>query len=191
MAATRQQSEGDDINPTTEVRRRRPWKQRDVRDRKNWSEERQRWIQTHANSGLSMEALDVYKEMCEQGVVMDKYTFTFILKASGIIKDEKTGCVIHGRVVKCGFYSNVFVGNALVAFYAKCHMIEACRSVFEEILQKDLVSWNSVISGYTTNGRFIEALELFHTLLHNESIGAPDHATFKVYQKLEAEIGPV
>ncbi|KAI3667292.1 hypothetical protein L6452_42344 [Arctium lappa] len=134
-------------------------------------------IQTYANSGLSMEALDVYKEMCEQGVVMDKYTFTFILKASGIVKDEKTGCVIHGRVVKCGFYSNVFVGNALVAFYAKCQMIEACRSVFEEILQKDLVSWNSVISGYTTNGRFIEALELFHTLLHEESIGAPDHAT--------------
>ncbi|XP_024978452.1 pentatricopeptide repeat-containing protein At1g08070, chloroplastic-like [Cynara cardunculus var. scolymus] len=134
-------------------------------------------IQTYANSGLSTEALDVYKEMCEQGVVMDKYTFTFVLKASGIVKDENTGCIIHGHVVKCGFYSNVFVGNALVAFYAKCKMIEACRRVFEEIPQKDLVSWNAIISGYTTNGCFIEALELFHALLHDESIGAPEHAS--------------
>ncbi|KAI3499919.1 hypothetical protein L1887_35733 [Cichorium endivia] len=134
-------------------------------------------IQTYANSDLSPEALDVYKKMRDQGVIMDKYTFTFILKAYAITKDEKAGCVIHGHVMKCGFYFNLFVGNALVAFYAKCQMIEACMKVFDEMPQKDLVSWNTAISGYANNDRTTEALDLFRTLLHEQSISAPDHAT--------------
>ncbi|KAL8223280.1 hypothetical protein R6Q57_020679 [Mikania cordata] len=134
-------------------------------------------IQTYAHSGLSTEALGVYKEMCEQDVVIDKYTVTFVLKACGIVKDEMSGRVIHGHVTKCGFYFNVFVGNALVALYAKCQMMEACRHVFDEIPEKDVVSWNTVISGCANNDRFIEALELFHTFLQDESFSAPDHAT--------------
>ncbi|KAF5804055.1 putative tetratricopeptide-like helical domain superfamily [Helianthus annuus] len=59
-------------------------------------------IQTYANSGLSTEALNVYKEMCENDVAFDKYTFTFTLKACSVIKNETTGRVIHGHVVKTG-----------------------------------------------------------------------------------------
>ncbi|KAJ0787720.1 putative tetratricopeptide-like helical domain superfamily [Helianthus annuus] len=62
---------------------------------------------TYANSGLSTEALNVYKEMCENDVAFDKYTFTFTLKACSVIKNETTGRVIHGHVVKTGFVYNV------------------------------------------------------------------------------------
>ncbi|KAJ0799651.1 putative tetratricopeptide-like helical domain superfamily [Helianthus annuus] len=135
-------------------------------------------IQTYANTGLSIEALNVYKEMCENDVAFDKYTFTFALKACSVIKNETTGSVIHGHVVKTGFVYNVFVGNALVALYAKCQMIEACRRVFDEIPEKDVVGWNTVISGCASNDRAIEALDLFHTFLHDESsCSTPDHAT--------------
>ncbi|KAL8265555.1 hypothetical protein R6Q59_023685 [Mikania micrantha] len=134
-------------------------------------------IQTYAHSGLSIEALGVYKEMCEKDVVIDKCTFTFVLKACGIVKDEMTGRVMHGHVMKYGFYFNVFVGNSLVALYAKCQMMEACRHMFDEIPEKDVVSWNSVISGGANTDRFIEAIELFHTFLQVESFSAPDHAT--------------
>ncbi|KAK9075748.1 hypothetical protein SSX86_004077 [Deinandra increscens subsp. villosa] len=134
-------------------------------------------IQAYANSGLCIEALGVYKEMCDKDVVVDKYTFTFVLKACSVIKDETTGRVIHGYVVKRGFYFNVFVGNALVALYAKCRMMEACRRVFDEIPEKDVVSWNTVISGCANNDLFIEAVELFHSFVHDESFSMPDHAT--------------
>ncbi|CAH1421639.1 unnamed protein product [Lactuca virosa] len=134
-------------------------------------------IQTYANSDMSPEALDVYKKMREQGMLLDKYTFTFVLKASGITKDEKTGCVIHGHVIKCGFYFNLFVGNALVAFYAKCEMIEPCMKVFDEMPQRDLVTWNTAISSCANNDRIAKALDLFRTLLHEQSLSLPDHAT--------------
>ncbi|KAL8265557.1 hypothetical protein R6Q59_023687 [Mikania micrantha] len=109
-------------------------------------------IQTYAHSGLSAEAL-------------------------GMWKDEMTSRVIHGHVMKCCFYFNVFVGNALVALYAKCQTMEACRHVFDEIPEKDVVNWNTIISGCANNDRFIEAIELFHTFLQDESFSAPDHAT--------------
>ncbi|XP_071731233.1 pentatricopeptide repeat-containing protein At3g26782, mitochondrial-like [Rutidosis leptorrhynchoides] len=134
-------------------------------------------IQAYANSGLCTESLDVYNQMIVQGVGVDEYTFTFVLKACGVVKGETNGRVIHGRVMKCGLCLNVFVGNALVALYAKCQLVEACRRVFDDIPKKDVVSWNTVISGCANNGHIIEAIELFHSLLHVESCTKPDHAT--------------
>ncbi|XP_076934305.1 putative pentatricopeptide repeat-containing protein At3g49142 [Bidens hawaiensis] len=137
-------------------------------------------IQAYANSGLCNEALVVYNEMCEEGLALDEYTFTFAIKACGVVKDETTGRGVHGRVVKIGFGGNVFVGNALVALYGKCRMMEECRRVFDEILDKDVVSWNTVISGLANNDCVIEAIDVFHTFLHNECCIKPikpDHAT--------------
>ncbi|KAL4582778.1 hypothetical protein LXL04_007337 [Taraxacum kok-saghyz] len=134
-------------------------------------------IQTYANSDLCPKALDMYNKMREQDLHLDKYTFTFVLKASGIKKDEKAGRIIHGHVMKCGFYLDLFVGNALIAFYAKCQMIEPCMKVFDEMPKRDLVSWNTAISSCATNDRITKALDLFRTLLHEQSLITPDHAT--------------
>ncbi|KAK1434109.1 hypothetical protein QVD17_11027 [Tagetes erecta] len=134
-------------------------------------------IQTYANSDFPTQALHVYNQMCLKHVLVDNYTFTFLLKASTILKDETLGRLIHGHVIKNGFYFNVYVGNALVALYAKCQEIHACTKVFHDIPQKDVVSWNSVISGCANNDRVIEAIHLFHMFLHNESCSTPDHAT--------------
>ncbi|KAJ0568742.1 putative tetratricopeptide-like helical domain superfamily [Helianthus annuus] len=133
-------------------------------------------IQTYANSGLSTEALNVYKEMCEDDVAFDKYTFTFTLKACSVIKNETTGRVIHGHVVKTGFVYNVALlkacsvikneTTALVALYAKCQMIEACRRVFDEIPDKDVVSWNTRLIFFI----------LFY-MMNESSCSTPDHAT--------------
>ncbi|GJT86116.1 pentatricopeptide repeat-containing protein [Tanacetum coccineum] len=78
------------------------------------------------------------------------------------------GRVVNGCVMKCGFCFDVFDGNALVAFYGKCHMVGDCRRVFDEICEKDVVSWNIVISGCVNNGCVTEAIELFHGLLRDE-----------------------
>ncbi|KAM7516090.1 hypothetical protein LguiA_005673 [Lonicera macranthoides] len=134
-------------------------------------------IQGYANSGPFVEALGIYNEMCQNGVCANCYTFPFVLKACGAIKDGNAGQVVHAHVIKSGFEFNLFVGNALVAFYAKCQEINASQRVFDEIPEKDIVSWNSIISGYTINGHASEALTLFHAMLQNHYIGGPDNAT--------------
>ncbi|KAM1484293.1 hypothetical protein TB2_035493 [Malus domestica] len=134
-------------------------------------------IQGYANVGPFVEALNVYDRMRLSGVPANRYTYPFVLKACGAMRDGKRGRIVHGHVVKCGLDSDLFVGNALIALYSKCEEIEISRRVFDEIPGKDSVSWNSMISGYTANGNPHEALMLFHTMLQDHAASLPDHAT--------------
>ncbi|KAK6924545.1 Pentatricopeptide repeat [Dillenia turbinata] len=135
-------------------------------------------IQGHANFGPLVESLNIYDQMRLSGVGANRYTFPFVLKACAALKGAKKGQVVHCHAVKCGFGLDLFVGNALVAFYAKCSKIEESRRVFDKILDKDLVSWNSMISGYAVNGRADEAIKLFHDMLNDETVYTPNAATF-------------
>ena len=136
-------------------------------------------IQGYANLGPFMEALNIYEYMRCSGVAANRYTFPFVLKACGAMKDGKKGQAIHGHVVKHGLDLDLFVGNALVAFYAKCNEIGASRRVFDMISEKDIVTWNSMISGYAINGCADDALVLFHNMLQvqGDTVYAPDSAT--------------
>jgi pentatricopeptide repeat protein len=56
--------------------------------------------------------------------------------------------------------------------YAKCGELVAARRIFDEIPEKDIFSWNSIISGYAQAGYCGKAYELFcrmesHGVRHN------------------------
>ncbi|GJS64917.1 retrovirus-related pol polyprotein from transposon TNT 1-94 [Tanacetum coccineum] len=59
-------------------------------------------IQAYANLGFGNEALVVFKEMCGEGLGVDKFTYMFVLKACSVGSDVIMGRAFHGRVVKCG-----------------------------------------------------------------------------------------
>ncbi|KNA20727.1 hypothetical protein SOVF_049460 [Spinacia oleracea] len=133
-------------------------------------------LQGYSKHGPFADAWSYYVEMLVAGAAADQYTFPFMLKACGGAKEIKMGQVIHGQIVKSGFALDVFVGNALVAFYGKCEEVSSSREMFDEMSQRDIVSWNSMISAYVVNGRHNEGLELFHVMLNDETI-SPDQAT--------------
>ncbi|GJT25766.1 reverse transcriptase domain-containing protein [Tanacetum coccineum] len=57
---------------------------------------------THLNGPrFGNEALVVFKEMCGEGLGVDKFTYMFVLKACSVGSDVIMGRAFHGRVVKC------------------------------------------------------------------------------------------
>ncbi|GFY98233.1 hypothetical protein Acr_12g0007770 [Actinidia rufa] len=74
------------------------------------------------------------------------------------------GQQIHSRVVRSGFGSSPFVETALVNFYAKCEEIGCARKVFHQIPERNLVSWSTMISGYSEVGMVNEAFSLFREM---------------------------
>uniref|UniRef100_A0A7N2MJN0 Chlororespiratory reduction 4 n=1 Tax=Quercus lobata TaxID=97700 RepID=A0A7N2MJN0_QUELO len=107
-------------------------------------------------------ALRVYDQMKALAILPNSFTFTFLLRCFESFEALGDGRVIHGDIVKLGFGSSVFVQNTLLDFYAKCggNLDSACR-VFEEMPERDVVSWNSMISGYMAHGEVEFAIGLF------------------------------
>lgn len=133
-------------------------------------------IQGYSNVGPSVVAVNLYNEMRLNRVAANRYTYPFVLKACASMEDMKKGQPIHGHIIKSGLDLDLFVGNSLVHFYAKCKEIENAKIVFDGMHEKDIVSWNALISGYTGNGHVTEALFLFRVMLRH-TVCAPDIAT--------------
>ncbi|KAK7379737.1 hypothetical protein VNO78_34427 [Psophocarpus tetragonolobus] len=148
-------------------------------------------IKGYAYAGPFVKALKVYDAMRWRGTTPNEYTYPFVLKACAAEGASRKGQVIHGHVVKCGLDLNLFVGNALVAFYAKCQEIEVSRKVFDEIPQRDVVTWNSMISGYTASDYVDDAILLFYDMLRDEGVGGPDRATLVTVLPAFAQVADI
>ncbi|XP_057823026.2 pentatricopeptide repeat-containing protein At3g12770 [Cryptomeria japonica] len=122
-------------------------------------------IRGYARNGPCEEALALYYQMQEAGIQPDRFTFPVVLKACAELSDLQEGRKIHDCIVRSGFEDGVFVGNSLVAMYAKCGRIDVARLVFDKMPERDVVSWNALIDGLVQNGHEREALRLFDEMI--------------------------
>ncbi|CAK9183250.1 unnamed protein product [Ilex paraguariensis] len=74
------------------------------------------------------------------------------------------GQQVHSRVIRTGFDSSPFVQTSLVNFYGKCEDIKLARKLFDEIPERNVVAWSSMISGYSRIGMVNEAFGLFREM---------------------------
>lgn len=122
-------------------------------------------ISGYTEMGMYEDALAIYFQMEEEGVEIDRFTFPRVLKACGGLGLVQVGEEVHRHIVRYGFHEDGYVLNALVGMYAKCGDIVKARRVFERMRNKDLVSWNSMITGYFHHGLVREALSVFHGMV--------------------------
>lgn len=138
------------------------------------------------------EVLHLYKRMQQEGVTPNGRTYVCALKACGAIAESgrrsgsDSGAVrrrcleavkaIHTDIVEKNFKVGLFVGNTLVAVYAKCGSLEDSRQVFEDMPQRDVVSWNALILGYAEMDNGKEALQLYSRMQAEGVI--PDDRTY-------------
>ncbi|PIN05885.1 hypothetical protein CDL12_21578 [Handroanthus impetiginosus] len=121
-------------------------------------------IRAMTRNGFYAKALEFYAEMRRSAVKPDNYTFPSVINACGSLVDFEKGRVVHEHAMELGFESDLFISNALIDMYARCNELGLAREVFDGMPHRDIVSWNSLISGYTSNGYFKEALEIYNQL---------------------------
>ncbi|KAJ7534650.1 hypothetical protein O6H91_13G104200 [Diphasiastrum complanatum] len=117
-------------------------------------------ISGYAQQGLGQEALDLYKQMKHEGVQSDIVTYLVLLKACASIPALEQGKQLHLDIINSGFELDVSLGSTLVDMYAKCGRLEDARQVFNNMHERDVVSWNAMIAGYAQQGLGKEALTL-------------------------------
>ncbi|XP_061367991.1 pentatricopeptide repeat-containing protein At2g03380, mitochondrial [Gastrolobium bilobum] len=117
----------------------------------------------YTQRGYPLMALELFINNKWVGLLPNSVTLASLLSASAQLGNTVMGKSLHALLVKCGL-DDPPVRNALVDMYAKCHLISDARYVFETSVEKDVISWNSIISGYAHSGSAYEALELFQRM---------------------------
>ncbi|KAM0943250.1 putative tetratricopeptide-like helical domain superfamily [Dioscorea sansibarensis] len=120
-------------------------------------------------------ALHYYHLMLRFGEKPNNFTFPFVLIASANLQALVHGRNAHSSVVKLGLELDSHTTHSLITMYARCGEVRTARKVFDEICQRDVVSWNSMISGYSKMGFAGEAVGLFREM--RDSGFEPDEKT--------------
>ncbi|CAA2999638.1 pentatricopeptide repeat-containing At1g25360 [Olea europaea subsp. europaea] len=130
-------------------------------------------ISGYVHKGFVSHVFEMFRKMHSLGIKYDEFTYTNVLSACA-----DSGFFLHGKQVHAYIlrtWSNskrefpVSVNNALITLYWKCGKIDQARIIFDNILGKDLVSWNSILSAFVSAGRITEA-ESFFNEMPNKSL---------------------
>ncbi|TMW97490.1 hypothetical protein EJD97_005391 [Solanum chilense] len=108
-----------------------------------------------------MEIRDLVKINPDSFVVL----FSAFSEFSSLEEGEIRGRVLHAYVIRTGLCnSKAAIGNALINMYSKFGEIQIAHSVFQLMVNKDSVSWNSMISALDQNDCFEDAISTFQSM---------------------------
>lgn len=119
---------------------------------------------------LWCESLILYKAALRDDLLPDCISFPFVLKECAKRVDAIIGRSVHAHVVKFGCDSDVYVQNSLINLYAVCGVLEDAGRVFDEMSNRDVVSWNSIIVGHSRGGELEKALLLFRQMKERKNM---------------------
>ncbi|VFQ84121.1 unnamed protein product [Cuscuta campestris] len=133
-------------------------------------------ISGSGQNGNAEEALHIFKQMQCSCVEPDYSTMMGFFPACSQLAALQHGVCGHGYSIVKGYTTDISICNALIDMYSKCGKVEAARLVFDRMRTRDVVSWNTMISGYGLHGRGREAISMFNDMF---TVGQqPDDITF-------------
>ncbi|XP_068664408.1 pentatricopeptide repeat-containing protein At5g48910-like [Aristolochia californica] len=117
-------------------------------------------IAYYVQNGNPKEALDMFRLMQECGELPNKVTLVSVLSAIAYLSALSQGKWVHAYIEKHGIELDQNLGSALINMYSKCGYIEGAIDAFNGTKEKSVDTWNSMITGYASNGQSLKALEL-------------------------------
>lgn len=120
--------------------------------------------------------MDLFFRMRSSGIEPNEYTFVAILTACMRILNLELGSQIHALAIKSGFVDSLFVANSIMSLYSKSWQSDCVFQLFDEMPERDVASWNVVISSSVKEHMHRRAMELYQEMLWIDNLDA-DHFT--------------
>ncbi|KAL2241267.1 pentatricopeptide repeat-containing protein At2g21090-like [Sesamum indicum] len=136
-------------------------------------------IKGSVQNGNGERALSLFRKMQNEEVIANDITYVSVLSACADLALIGMGKQIHCRIIRIrnsSIFDNVFVVNALIDMYSKSGNMISSMILFERLQEKDIITWNSVITGFAQNGHGAASLSVFQKMIQ-ENV-RPNDVTF-------------
>ncbi|GAB4861874.1 hypothetical protein Ancab_037129 [Ancistrocladus abbreviatus] len=122
-------------------------------------------ITTYVQAGEEEIAIQEFMQMRESDASPNEYTFAAVISGCANLGSIRCGEQLHAHVTRLGLLESLSVANSIVSMYAKCRQLNSASLVFNAMRRRDIVSWSTIISGYSQAGRGEEAFQLFSLMM--------------------------
>ncbi|BFG27895.1 hypothetical protein CerSpe_141690 [Prunus speciosa] len=124
--------------------------------------------------GKVEESLKLVRGLVLSGEKPDGYTFSMVLKASTYAGNAafpwSLGRVVHAQIIKSDVEPDDVLYTALVDSYIKNGKVGYARTVFDVMLEKNVVCSTSMISGYMNQGSVEDAEDIFRRTVEKDVV---------------------
>ncbi|KAL9229608.1 hypothetical protein vseg_005058 [Gypsophila vaccaria] len=128
-------------------------------------------IKASSLSSSPFQGVKFYFEVLKNGGIFpNSYTFPPLISCCSRFGSTLVGEMCHGQVIKYGFDGVLQIENSLIHMYACCGMVEVALKVFEEMRERDLVSWNSMVDGFVRRGDLRRGHDLFDVMPERNAV---------------------
>nr|ACD56662.1 putative pentatricopeptide [Gossypium arboreum] len=121
-------------------------------------------ISGYVSNGLTERGLGIYKQMMYLGIDVDLATIISVLVGCANSGTLSLGKAVHSLAIKSSFERRINFSNTLLDMYSKCGDLDGALRVFEKMGERNVVSWTSMIAGYTRDGRSDGAIKLLQQM---------------------------
>ncbi|XP_052734182.1 putative pentatricopeptide repeat-containing protein At3g25970 [Vigna angularis] len=121
-------------------------------------------ISAYVNSGHLGTTWKIVSAMRWSALAFDNHALGSILKGVALAGELKLGQQMHSVMLKTGLVENMFSGSALLDMYAKCGRIDDAYIVFKSMPERNYVSWNTLVAGYSRVGVRDMAFQVLHCM---------------------------
>uniref|UniRef100_A0A0D9WMP9 Pentacotripeptide-repeat region of PRORP domain-containing protein n=1 Tax=Leersia perrieri TaxID=77586 RepID=A0A0D9WMP9_9ORYZ len=116
-------------------------------------------------NGMANESLVLFNRMRVQGLSPDAISVVNALSACVCLADLHIGKCFHTYAIKYAFMSNIYVNTALLNLYNKCADLPSAQRIFNDMTDRNSVTWSAMIGGYGMQGDSAGSIDLFNEML--------------------------
>ncbi|CAN6487019.1 unnamed protein product [Victoria cruziana] len=110
------------------------------------------------------EALELFLQLLVSEQRPDAVTVLGAVMAVSQVKQSEFCPQIHAYALKISADLPLILSNALLAMYSRCSCLGTACDFFSKMTNKDLISWNTMLSTFVQNGFNMEAIKLIHQM---------------------------
>lgn len=122
-------------------------------------------IGVYVQNNFLVESIDLFLEAIRsKEIVSDEVTFLLAASAVSSLQQVELARQFHGFVSKNFQELPIVIFNSLMAMYSRCGSVFESFGVFDSMRERDVVSWNTMISAFVQNGLDDEGLMLVYEM---------------------------